>query len=151
MAALGASATAALSGCGATSGETEPAVDEGTVTMYNSLGCGCCDEYADHLSSIDGVGGSTSETNDRSGVKSRFGVPSDLESCHTIDAGEYAIGGHVPVEAIEQLATERPDAQAIALPKMPSGAPEMGVRRSGHSPSTASTRTANRRCVCRFE
>jgi hypothetical protein len=136
--AFGATATTALAGCGAPSGEAEPAPDEdvlGTlpeiVTMYKSPACGCCDAYAEYLSSVDSIGVSTSETDDLSGVKSDFDVPEELESCHTIDAGEYVIEGHVPLDAVEKLATERPDVRGIALPEMPAGSPGMGGSKNG--------------------
>jgi hypothetical protein len=138
VAALGATATAALAGCGAPSGKSHPSIDEatletllGTVTMYKAPGCACCEEYATYLASVEDVGVSTSETEDLPGVKSRFGVPDDLGSCHTIDTGEYAIEGHVPLEAVEKLATERPDVKGIALPGMPAGSPGMGGSKSG--------------------
>lgn len=138
MAALGATATAAVAGCGAQSGDTDPTVDEdivgtllGSVTMYKSPTCECCKKYGDHLAAVDDVTMSTSETDDLSGVKSDFDVPGDLESCHTIDAGEYVIEGHVPLVALEKLATERPDVRGIALAGMPAGSPGMSGTKEG--------------------
>ncbi len=37
----------------------------------------------------------------------------------------YFIEGHVPIEAIEKLLTEKPEIDGIALPGMPSGSPGM--------------------------
>ncbi len=37
----------------------------------------------------------------------------------------YFIEGHVPIEAIEKLLTEKPEIDGIALPQMPSGSPGM--------------------------
>jgi hypothetical protein len=37
----------------------------------------------------------------------------------------YFIEGHIPIEAIEKLLTEKPEIDGIALPEMPSGSPGM--------------------------
>jgi hypothetical protein len=39
----------------------------------------------------------------------------------------YVIEGHVPVEDIERLLTERPDVTGLAVPGMPIGSPGMDV------------------------
>ena len=58
-------------------------------------------------------------------IKERYGVPRNLESCHTEIIGGYFVEGHMPIEAIEKLLSERPDIRGIALPGMPSGSPGM--------------------------
>lgn len=64
-------------------------------------------------------------------IKSRLGIPPEMWSCHTIEAGGYFIEGHVPVKAIERLLAERPPITGIALPGMPPGSPGMGGVRTG--------------------
>ena len=58
-------------------------------------------------------------------VRARLGVPFDLAACHTAEVGGYLIEGHVPAKAIQSLLTERPKAQGLAVPGMPSGSPGM--------------------------
>jgi hypothetical protein len=58
-------------------------------------------------------------------VKARFGIEPAMQSCHTMEIGGYAVEGHVPLEAIERLLSERPELQGIALPGMPTGSPGM--------------------------
>ena len=41
-------------------------------------------------------------------VKAQYGPPQDTWSCHTAVIAGYAVEGHVPVEAIEDLLAERP-------------------------------------------
>lgn len=49
--------------------------------------------------------------------------------CHTAVIDGYAIEGHVPVAAIEDLLATRPAIDGIALPAMPPGSPGMpGVK-----------------------
>jgi hypothetical protein len=42
-------------------------------------------------------------------------------SCHTVLLNNYFVEGHIPIEAIEKLLTEKPEINGIALPQMPSG------------------------------
>ncbi|WP_341863818.1 DUF411 domain-containing protein [Gymnodinialimonas sp. 57CJ19] len=62
--------------------------------------------------------------------KSERGVPDALVGCHTVDVDGYTIEGHVPMEDIARLLSERPDALGLAVPGMPAGSPgmEMGER-----------------------
>ena len=62
---------------------------------------------------------------DMATMKQQMGVPKDVWSCHTAVIDGYAIEGHVPVEAIEDLLAQRPAIDGIALPGMPSGSPGM--------------------------
>jgi len=43
----------------------------------------------------------------------------------SVDTYLYFIEGHIPIEAIEKLLTEKPEIDGIALPEMPSGSPGM--------------------------
>ena len=65
-------------------------------------------------------------------VKIRYGVPSELQSCHTAIVDGYVIEGHVPVEEINRLLADRPDIIGIAVPGMPIGSP--GMEAGGASP-----------------
>jgi hypothetical protein len=60
-------------------------------------------------------------------VKRRYQVPSELQSCHTAIVDGYVIEGHVPVEDVERLLSERPDITGLAVPGMPPGSPGMEV------------------------
>jgi hypothetical protein len=58
-------------------------------------------------------------------IKEQHGVPSILQSCHTAIVDGYVIEGHVPIEALERLLSERPDVAGLAVPGMPIGSPGM--------------------------
>lgn len=58
-------------------------------------------------------------------VKSRHGVPRELQSCHTAVTGSYVIEGHVPAVAIKRLLKESPKVAGLAVPGMPVGSPGM--------------------------
>ncbi len=63
---------------------------------------------------------------DRASFRAVRGIPEEVASCHTAEVDGYLIEGHVPVEAIERLLAERPDAVGLALPGMPADSPGMG-------------------------
>lgn len=56
----------------------------------------------------------------------KYGVPAELQSCHTAIVDGYVIEGHVPVDEIERLLRERPDIIGLSVPGMPPGSPGMG-------------------------
>lgn len=63
---------------------------------------------------------------DRDAFRAANGIVDEVASCHTAEVGGYLIEGHVPVEAIDRLLAERPDAVGLALPGMPADSPGMG-------------------------
>jgi len=94
------------------------------VVLHKSPTCGCCKVYGSYLKRL-GYDVEVHDTNDLAGVKSKLGVPGELESCHTMEVGEYAVEGHVPEEAIEKLLAEQPEIKGIGMAGMPSGSPGM--------------------------
>ena len=61
-------------------------------------------------------------------VKSRYGVPQRLYSCHTGVIDGYVIEGHVPADLIKRMLKERPPIVGLAVPGMPVGSPGMEGR-----------------------
>ena len=94
------------------------------ATLYKSPQCGCCEGYARYLRS-NGFGVTVKATNDLAAVSSKAGVPPELEGCHTMFIDDYVIAGHVPVEIIRKLLSERPSLVGVTLPGMPEGSPGM--------------------------
>jgi hypothetical protein len=60
-------------------------------------------------------------------IKANYDVPFELQSCHTAIVDGYVIEGHVPVEEIERILSERPDILGLAVAGMPVGSPGMVV------------------------
>ena len=107
------------------SGAPAPALAAGPeAVLYKDPACGCCANYARHLR-LSGLRVEVVETDDVYALKSTYGVPEDLYSCHTMLIGGYVVEGHVPVAALARLLSERPDLAGIALPGMPAGSPGM--------------------------
>ena len=94
------------------------------ITVHKDPNCGCCGVWIAHLES-NGFQTKTIETTEINRVKARLGVPFELAACHTAEVGEYLVEGHVPAKAIQRLLAERPKAQGLAVPGMPSGSPGM--------------------------
>ena len=101
-----------------------------TATLYKAPYCSCCLEYRKYLEATTGVRIDVVKVTDLAKTKEKYNVPRDVESCHTMDTGEYYVEGHVPREAIGKLAEVTPDIAGIALPGMPLGSPGMPGEKS---------------------
>jgi hypothetical protein len=126
-----------LAGCSAAGPATSPAwsfapetprpstvAASNVVEVYKSPACDCCHEWEAYMRSH-GYTVRSIPTDDMSRIKADHGLPRESWSCHTAVIAGYAVEGHVPVEAIEDLLTSRPAIDGIALPAMPSGSPGM--------------------------
>jgi hypothetical protein len=94
------------------------------AVLYKSPNCGCCGNHAAYLRR-NGFDVEVVETDNIGDVKSKNNIPAGEESCHTTVIGDYVVEGHVPVEAIEKLLTEKPAVKGIGLAAMPAGSPGM--------------------------
>ena len=109
------------------SGYSEPAgaqVADVNVIMFKTPACGCCGNYGRYLEAK-GFNVEVKDTRDMESIKTKYHVPLQVQSCHTMAIGEYFVEGHVPVEAIEKLLAEKPDIAGIAMQGMPVGSPGM--------------------------
>ena len=106
------------------SSPSEP-VDRPSMVVYRTPTCGCCESYEDYLRRHD-VEIRSEVRDDLTSIRADNGVPTDAASCHTVLVDGYAVEGHVPLEAIDQLLAERPAVDGIGIPGMPTNAPGMG-------------------------
>ena len=93
------------------------------VTVYKTPSCGCCTKWVDHLEQS-GLNVESVMVEETHSIRSQFGVPHELASCHTAIAGDYWVEGHVPADLVQQLLRDQPDdIRGIAVPGMPAGSP----------------------------
>lgn len=107
-----------------TTTRAEAASDALEMTVYRDPACSCCGGWIDHLAA-EGFQPSNVPTPDMDALKQQYGVPDELESCHTAVIDGYIIEGHVPADDIKRLLAEHPDVVGIAVPGMPTGTPGM--------------------------
>ncbi len=100
------------------------AAEEQVVTVYKDIRCGCCSGWMEHLQN-NGFATKAVNTSNVDAVKTQFGVPADLATCHTAQVGGYVIEGHVPAAAIKRLLSEKQTATGLAVAGMPAGSPGM--------------------------
>ena len=98
--------------------------DAPAVTLYKNPTCACCGDWAEHMRA-NGFRVDVNEGADLARVKQDLGVPFRAASCHTAEVGGYALEGHVPADAVNQLLRDRPDIAGLAVPGMPVGVPGM--------------------------
>lgn len=103
----------------------------GEVDYYKSGSCGCCGIHASYLDREGGLDVNVMNFEDLSGIKQKYGIPPQLESCHTAVIDGYVVEGHMPLEVIDKLLMEKPDIKGIALPGMPLGSPGMPGAKKG--------------------
>ena len=95
------------------------------MTIYKDPLCGCCESWTAAMRAA-GFTVDVHNEADMTAIKRRFAVPADMEACHTAVIDGYLIEGHVPLEAIDKLMTERPEIAGLAVPGMPAGSLGMG-------------------------
>jgi len=101
-----------------------------SVQVYKSPTCGCCETYIEYLKQ-NGVVVHVVNVPDMAAVKTKYGVPQTLQSCHTSLVNDYVVEGHVPIGALKKLVSEGRKIKGIALPGMPPGSPGMGPMKPG--------------------
>ena len=94
------------------------------IDVYKSATCGCCENWVEHLKEqgFDPVPHTVEAIEP---VKTKFGVPRAVFSCHTAVIDGYVIEGHVPAADIDRLLKQRPAVMGLAVPGMPVGSPGM--------------------------
>ena len=94
------------------------------ATLYKNPQCSCCEGYADYLRES-GFEVTVKPTHDLPLMHRQYEVPEALVGCHTTLVDGYVVEGHVPIDAVLRLLTERPAIKGISLPGMPAGSPGM--------------------------
>lgn len=105
----------------------KPDLNPAKMTVYRDPNCGCCEAWAD-IARKAGYEVEVIDRSDMTAVKQQYGVPEDLQSCHTTVFRGYVMEGHVPMVDVSRLLTNRPSGiRGIAVPGMPAGSPGMEV------------------------
>lgn len=99
------------------------------ATLYKNPQCTCCEGYAAYLRE-NGFEVDVKPTNDLTDISRKAGVPENIQGCHTMFVSGYVVDGHVPVNVVRKLLSERPAIAGITLPGMPLGAPGMNGTKS---------------------
>ncbi|WP_296194661.1 MULTISPECIES: DUF411 domain-containing protein [unclassified Psychrobacter] len=97
-----------------------------SATVYKDANCGCCKEWIGHAEHH-GMTATGQDVADLAVFKERYGVPSNMRSCHTaVTTDGYVFEGHVPAKYIAQFLANPPsEAIGLAVPGMPMGSPGM--------------------------
>lgn len=94
------------------------------VTLYKNPQCGCCENYADYLRES-GFTVNVIPTHELVPMSETAGIPENFQGCHLAYIENYFVSGHVPINAVKKLLTDKPDIKGITLPGMPTGSPGM--------------------------
>ena len=94
------------------------------ATVYKDPNCGCCHNYVTYLRE-NGFEVEVIDTDNLASIKQQTGVPAELEGCHSTLVGSYVIEGHLPIDIVKRLLSEKLAIRGISLPGMPLGSPGM--------------------------
>lgn len=94
------------------------------VKLYRNPNCGCCETYAQYLTS-NGFAVELINTTDLSSIKKKYNVPQALEGCHTAIIGSYVFEGLIPAEDIKRVLDEHRPIKGLSVVGMQMGAPGM--------------------------
>lgn len=94
------------------------------ITIYKQTYCGCCENWAEHLRRA-GFKVNIVDVANLAPLNEQFGIPINVESCHTAKLGNYYIVGHVPASDIQKLLAEKLAVMGLSVPGMPIGSPGM--------------------------
>jgi len=94
------------------------------AVLYKNPQCSCCEGYAAYLRE-NGFVVDVKPTNDLAEISQKAGVPEKLQGCHAMFVDRYVVDGHVPVNVVRKLLSERPAIAGLTLPGMPTGSPGM--------------------------
>lgn len=132
---------AVLAACSPSAPEVEPAASEATpppvlaaetpsdsttLVVYKEATCPCCNAWVDYMRD-NGFRVVPHNVSDLDAVKRKHNIAGNLQSCHTTEVGGYYVEGHVPVDLVRKLLSERPRVAGITVPGMPIGSPGMEV------------------------
>jgi len=106
--------------------QQKPSLNTEEVVMYKNPGCECCEKWADYMRH-NGYQVTVHEAQNMPATKAKYGVPQNMQSCHTALLGGYVIEGHVPIADINRLLKEQPKVWGIAAPGMPASSPGMNT------------------------
>ena len=106
-----------------------PGASAPQVNVYKTRTCGCCGKWVEHLKA-NGFEVNVQEVPSTAEYRQKYGVPDNLQSCHTATVNGYVVEGHVPAREIHRLLKSRPKAKGLAVPGMPAGSPGMEGSRS---------------------
>jgi hypothetical protein len=96
------------------------------VTMFKDKSCSCCDRWAQHMIDRDfEVIVKEVQTSELRDIKKQYGIPPDLQTCHTAVVEDFIIEGHVPAIDIQRVLKDRPKGAGLVVPGMPIGSPGM--------------------------
>jgi hypothetical protein len=116
-------------------GYSETSIENGSaeVIVHRSPTCSCCEKWVEHLKQNNfTVKDIISE--DVQSVKTKYGVPKEMASCHTAIVNGYVVEGHVPATDVKMLLKNKPKIVGISVPGMPKGTPgmEMGGKKDAY-------------------
>jgi hypothetical protein len=94
------------------------------ILIYTDWECRDCERWIDYLREH-GFRTNVQDEPSRGAMRRYLGVPDSLAGSQIALVQGYIIEGHVPVEDIQRLLKERPNARGLSVPGRPPASPGM--------------------------
>ena len=104
---------------------TSVAQETKNMTVFKTPWCGCCQVWTEAMEKA-GYKLTIKHLDDLTTIRKQASVTDEMAGCHTAVLGDYVLEGHVPLQEIEKLLSERPAIRGISVPGMPQGSLGMG-------------------------
>ena len=101
-----------------------------SLHVYKQASCKCCGKWVGQME-MSGFDVNVKNLQSLTPIKSKYGIRSLHQSCHTAVAEGFVFEGHIPAEVIKRFLDNKPEhAIGLSVPGMPIGSPgmEMGSR-----------------------
>ncbi|MFV9474927.1 DUF411 domain-containing protein [Advenella sp. RU8] len=85
------------------------------ITIWQTEGCNCCKHWANEMQSV-GFELNINTVPDTTAYRRQLGIPDEMASCQTAQAGPYALEGPVPVADIIDMLMAQPDIIGLINP-----------------------------------
>lgn len=92
-----------------------PAQTTPVITIWQTESCHCCKQWASEMQNV-GFQLSAHTVSDTFAQRRQLGIPDELASCQTAQAGPYALEGPVPVADIIDMLRAQPDIIGLVNP-----------------------------------
>ena len=97
------------------------------IEVFKDPSCDCCHLWVNHMNA-NGFVAKVRDT-DMTPIKTRYGIPLKLQSCHTAVVEGFVIEGHVPAADVRTLLGRKPKGiVGLTIPGMPASAPGMDLK-----------------------
>lgn len=106
-----------------------PAQSVPTINIWQTASCNCCKQWAQEMQHS-GFHLNIQTVPDTTMYRRQFGIPDELASCQTAQAGPYVLEGPVPARDVIDMLQSQPDIIGLINPTLQAQSPKAKTKNS---------------------